>query len=256
MKKNLLVIIFFYVLSLSNLLGQPDVTMSQNDDQVSSYWLNTVPFYSLPKIKLNKYYNSLLEIKIPRDTIRSTNGKITSVHIKSIRIIGIKGIPEGLSYYPSIVNNDTRKSFSFHLELYGRATRKPTSNISAKLSVTFSLNNGKSIVRTFNIDNIVIREDTSHGLETAFDNNIGLKSLKSYPNPVSNTTEISFWSSKLQLVEFEVRDAIGNLKYKQTFTAKVGSNKISFSQKDLPNGLYLYSIKNKDITLAKRLIVK
>jgi len=112
------------------------------------------------------------------------------------------------------------------------------------------------LVRSFNIRNISLREDTRRNMETTGDNSIGLKSLKSYPNPINDVTEVSFWSSKLQLVEFEVRDAIGNLRFKQTFTAKMGSNKISFSQKDLPNGLYLYSIKNQDITLAKRLIIK
>ncbi len=255
MNKNLLVVIFFYVLSISTLIGQPDVTLSQEDEQVSSYWLNTVPFYSLPKIKVGKYYNSLLEIKIPRDTLRSTNGKITRVHIKDIRILGIEGIPQGISYSSSIVKNKNEKYFSFYLELYGRAKSKPESSIISDMSVTFSLDNGKSMVRDFDINNIVLSEDKTRELETT-DDGIGLKSLESYPNSINNKTEVSFWSSKLQLVEFEVRDAIGNLKFKQTFTAKVGSNKVSFSQKDLPDGLYLYSIKNEDLTLAKRLIIK
>ena len=255
MNKNLLVILFFYVLSISTLIGQPDVTLSQDDEKVSSYWLNTVPFYNLPKIKVGKYYSSLLEIKIPRDTIISTSGNISKVHIKRIRVTSVKGVPEGLSYSPSLVNLDEENYFSFYLELYGRARNKPTNSIVAQLSVTLSLNNGKTLVRTYNIKHITLKEDRSVKFETASDG-IGLKSLKSYPNPTSDITEVSFWSSKLQLVEFEVRDAIGNLKFKQTFTAKTGSNKISFSQKDLPNGLYLYSIKNEDITLAKRLIVK
>ena len=255
MNKRLLVILFFYVLSISTLIGQSEVTLSQDDEQVNSYWLNTVPFYSLPKIKVGKYYNSLLEIKIPKDTVRSTNGKISKVHIKRIRIIGIDGVPEGLSYSPSIVDRDKDNFISFYLELYGRALSKPIENITAKMSVTFSLNNGKSLVRNYEIKHITLKEDTSVKFETA-DDGIGLKSLKSYPNPINDVTEVSFWSSKLQLVEFEVRDAIGNLKFKQTFTAKVGSNKISFSQKNLPNGLYLYSIKNDGLTLAKRLIIK
>ncbi len=255
MNKNLLVIIFIYVLSISALMGQSEVTLSQDDEKISSYWLNTVPFYSLPKIKVGKYYSSLLEIKIPRDTIISTNGRISRVHIKRIKVINIKGIPEGLSYSPSLVDVDDVNFFSFFLEIYGRAVSKPASSIISKLSVTYSLNNGKTLVRTYDIKHITLKEDTSTKFETASDG-IGLKSLKSYPNPTSDITEVSFWSSKLQLVEFEVRDAIGNLKFKQTFTAKMGSNKISFSQKDLPNGLYLYSIKNEDITLAKRLIVK
>ena len=255
MNKNLLVIIFFYVLSVSTLMGQSEVTLSQDDEKVSSYWLNSVPFYNLPRIHVGKYYSSLLEIRIPRDTIITTNGKVSRVHIKNIRVLNVSGMPEGLSYSPSLVDSDKNKFFSFYLEIYGRARSKPVSSIVSKLSVTYNLNNGKTLVRTYVIKHISLKEDTSPKFETDNDG-IGLKSLKSYPNPTSDITEVSFWSSKLQLVEFEVRDAIGNLKYKQTFTAKTGSNKISFSQKDLPNGLYLYSIKNEDVTLAKRLIVK
>jgi len=154
MNKNLLVIIFFYVLSISALMGQSEVTLSQDDENVSSYWLNTVPFYSLPRIKAGKYYGSLLEIKIPRDTIRSTGGRILKVHVKQIRIINVEGIPEGLSYSPTIVDKDDHKYFSFFLELYGRTKSKTSSNIVAKMSVTFTLNNGKSLVRAFNIKNI------------------------------------------------------------------------------------------------------
>ncbi len=256
MKRNLLVILLMYALSISSLMGQSvGATLTQNDEQVNTYWLNTVPFYSLPKMKEGKYYNSLLKIKIPRDTIISVNGRISKVHIENITVISVEGIPKGISYSPSIVDKDNNKHFSFYLELYGRAQVKPKENISAELSVTLSYNNGKSLVRTYRIKNIILKEDSSAEFETG-DNGIGLKSLKSYPNPINDITEVSFWSSKLQLVEFEVRDAIGNLKFKKTFTAKMGSNKISFSQKDLPNGLYLYSIKNEDITLAKRLIVK
>jgi hypothetical protein len=255
MKKKLLLITFFYMLSLSSLIGQPDVTLLQEKENISSYWLNTVPFYDLPKIKIGKYYNNKLEIKIPKDTIMSINDKISKVHVKTVNILGIEGVPNGLSYSHSIVEHKNEKFIHFYLELYGRALVKPTSGIRADMSVTFTLNNGRSLVRSFEIKNILLREDRTKNLETA-ESSIGLKSLKSYPNPLNNKTEVSFWSSKLQLVEFEVRDALGNLKYKQTFTAKVGSNKVSFSQKDLPNGLYLYSIKNQDITLAKRLIVK
>jgi len=256
MNRNFIVILFVYVLSISTLIGQPDVTMSQNNDHKNSYWLNTVPYYSLSNIKLGKYYSSTLEIKIPRDTIRSTNGRITRVHVSRIEVIGVNGLPEGLSYSPKITDSDNHNYFSFNLEIYGRARAIPDKSITAKLSVTFSRNNGNSIVRTYKIGNIILKEDRSTKFETSIDEGIGLKSLKSYPNPINDITEVSFWSSKLQLVEFEVRDAIGNLKFKKTFTAKMGSNKISFSQKDLPNGLYLYSIKNEDITLAKRLIVK
>ncbi len=239
----------------SLLMGQDDATLFQDNDNTTSYWINTVPFYNMPKVKVGKYYNHKLEIKIPKDTIRTSNGKIRRLEIKNISVISVHNVPKSLSYSPHIVKNSSENYFHFYLDLYGRVSQRPTSLINVKLSVTFSINKGKSMVRTYEIKNISLREDKSRTMET-FDDGIGLKSLKSYPNPLNNKTEVSFWSSKLQLVEFEVRDAIGNLKFKQTFTAKVGSNKISFSQKDLPNGLYLYSIKTDDQTLAKRLIIK
>jgi len=236
-------------------MGQNSGSLLQENNYTTSYWLNTVTFYNMPKLKSGKYYNQKLEIKIPRDTINSRNGKIMRVKIKNIDVIGVFNVPEGLSYSPSIVDNSGEKFFRFYIQIYGRAVSISSAPITAKLSVTFSRENGKSIVRTYDIKNILIQENNTQQFET-YDDKVGLKSLKSYPNPMNNKTEVSFWSSKLQIVEFEVRDAIGNLKFKKTFTAKVGSNKVSFSQKDLPNGLYLYSITSEEQILAKRLIVK
>jgi hypothetical protein len=221
----------------------------------NSYWLNTVPFYRLPDIRIGEYYSESIEIKIPKDTISSIGGSVRKVKLKKLHLISVNNIPQGLSYSPDIINNPDESYFRLQLKVYGRAKKFSSVSLKVKVSITFTIDSGKSLVRNFDINNITIRRDRNIGLETA-SSKIGLKSLESYPNPISNKTEVRFWSSKLQLVEFEVRDAIGNLKYKKTFTAKVGSNKVSFSQNDLKNGLYLYSIKTEDQILAKRLIIK
>ncbi|MEN8138349.1 MAG: T9SS type A sorting domain-containing protein [Bacteroidota bacterium] len=255
MIKNLRFFVFAYILFSSVLMGQDDNVQLQDDNYTNTYWLNTVPFYDLPDIKVGEYYNHRLEIRIPKDTITSMSGRLTKVKIEKLRIVGVNNVPRGLSYSPSVVDNSDENYYRLYLELYGRIARVSSSNIDIEINTTFSIDSGKSLVRRYEIKNISIREDTNIDLETSSDK-IGLKALEYYPNPISNKTEVRFWSSKLQLVEFEVRDAIGNLKFKKTFTAKVGSNKVSFSQKDLRNGLYLYSIKNDDQILAKRLIIK
>ncbi|MCK5782631.1 MAG: T9SS type A sorting domain-containing protein [Flavobacteriales bacterium] len=237
------------------MIGQNIGGIKQDNNEVNVYWLNTVPFYNMPDIKIGEYYTNGVEIRVPRDTITSISGSIRRVKLKKLKLISVQNIPNGLSYSPTIIDNADESFFRLQLKVYGRVASITTANIKIKVGITFTVDSGKSLVRTFEINNVTLRKARNSHMET-YSDKIGLKGLESYPNHVSNKTEVRFWSSKLQLVEFEVRDAIGNLKYKKTFTAKVGSNKVSFSQDDLKNGLYLYSIKTEDQLLAKRLIIK
>lgn len=255
MIKKLLFLYIIVFFSLAKVLGQDEFAILKDDNSVSTFWLNNVTFYELPNVEVGAYYSHSLQIKIPKDTISTVGNRVLRVKIKDIKVLSILNVPEGLSYSHSVVNKSDKDYFLFTLDLYGRALSDPKNLMNARLSTTLSVDNGKSIVRTYDVKNISVISRSRNTFET-FSKEIGLKSLQYYPDPISNTTEVSFWSSKLQLVEFEVRDAIGNLKFKKTFTAKVGSNKVSFSQNELPNGLYLYSIRSDDQVLAKRLIVK
>ena len=257
MTKKILALVLFIFSVTSFIMGQENNNASQDKNKVNTtkYWLNTVPFYQLPNAKEGDYYSHNLEIIVPKDTIRTLNNKVVKLHIKDIRITGLTNLHKGISYSPTIVDNPDEDVIHLILYFYGRVINVNNSPITINTRVTFNIDNGKSLVQQFEIKNIIIKEDKSTKIDHN-DDEIGLKSLKYYPDPFNNKTEVSFWSSKLQLVEFEVRDAIGNLKFKKTFTAKVGSNKVGFSQKDLPNGLYLYSVRTDEFVLAKRLIIK
>lgn len=257
MKYNLLKILFSLLLSSSILIGQKNKNFIKNCDTTEScYWLNTSTFYNMPKMKIGKYYNHALNIKIPKDTIISINGSIKHVNIKDIKIIKVNNIPKGMLYSHSIMKSEKASYILFHLQVYGRATNTSALPINVKLKVSLLTDKLEEIEGNYTINNISIKEDNKILKMETYDKSIGLKSLRSYPNLMSSHAEISFWSDKLQVVIFEVKDAIGNLRYKRTFTAKVGNNKFSFSKENLPNGLYLYSVKSEGQFLAKRLIIK
>lgn len=255
MIKRLLYIVTIIFISTANIYSQEDARLLSSENDKTLYWVNTVPFYNIPGAKVGEYYSHQIEFRIPKDTISSIADKVMQVKLKELQIISVNDIPNGLSYSQSIVDNSDESYFHIYLDIYGRLQSEINKSVSIDLSATLSVNNGKSVVRTNRISNIIFRKlEPGEGLET-YQGNVGLKSLRYYPSPIANRTEVSFWSSKLQLVQFEVRDAIGNLKYKKQFTAKMGSNTISFSQDELPNGLYIYSIRTENQILAKRLIV-
>jgi hypothetical protein len=254
MLKRLLYITLFTLFTWA-LFAQDKPAVLDQKEITSVYWVNTVPFYNIPGAKIGEYYEHKIEFRVPKDTISSIGGKIMKVAIKELEIIDVENIPEGLLHSQSVINNSDEDFFRIILDIYGRLESFPKNSINIDLSVTLSVNNGKSVIRTNRIENILMKKvSQSEKLET-YMGDIGLKGLRYYPDPMTNKTDVNFWSSKLQLVEFEIRDAIGNLKFKKTFTANVGSNTISFSQDELPDGLYLYSVRTENQILAKRLIV-
>lgn len=75
------------------------------------------------------------------------------------------------------------------------------------------------------------------------------------PNPFYDKTEIRFSSVNQTNVEFKVFNMLGAVVYNSEFTAEKGVNKITIESNSFAPGVYVYSIKNGDKTITKRMIV-
>ena len=64
-----------------------------------------------------------------------------------------------------------------------------------------------------------------------------LSLVSAYPNPFNVTTKINFQSTKVQLVEFTVKNLLGKTVYFETVDTKVGYNSILFNRDDLVKGM-------------------
>lgn len=75
------------------------------------------------------------------------------------------------------------------------------------------------------------------------------------PNPFSAVSEINFTSGMPATVEFRVFNMLGSMVYVKTIRAEKGLNTITLDGASFPQGIYMYSLKNGDKTITKRMIV-
>ncbi|WP_372768554.1 T9SS type A sorting domain-containing protein [Lutibacter sp.] len=83
-----------------------------------------------------------------------------------------------------------------------------------------------------------------------------LLSVSAYPNPFSTDTSINFRSSKVQTIEFTVKNLLGTTVYAEQIDANAGYNAIPFNRNSLTKGMYIYSLQTDVEIVSKRLIIK
>jgi hypothetical protein len=67
-----------------------------------------------------------------------------------------------------------------------------------------------------------------------------------YPNPVTNSVEISFRTTSEEAVTLYVYDYSGNIKSTQQIQSLRGNNKVSLDTRNLPAGMYLLNISSEN----------
>jgi len=80
------------------------------------------------------------------------------------------------------------------------------------------------------------------------------KLFQNTPNPNISGTKILFNTPQEELIQFYVTDIFGKIIYKEDYSAQKGVNTINFN-KNLMNGVYFYSIQNKNRIITKRMII-
>jgi type IX secretion system substrate protein len=83
-----------------------------------------------------------------------------------------------------------------------------------------------------------------------------LTSVSAYPNPFNVSTKINFQSSKIQVIEFTVKNLLGKTVYLEQVNAKIGYNTIPFYRDDLTIGMYIYTLQTKNEIISKRLVIR
>lgn len=79
--------------------------------------------------------------------------------------------------------------------------------------------------------------------------------LQNNPNPFSNITTINFTSPKTGDLDLKVFNLLGAVVFSKTIRAEKGLNEYELDGGVFTPGIYMYSIKNGDKTITKRMIV-
>jgi len=83
-----------------------------------------------------------------------------------------------------------------------------------------------------------------------------ITSVSAYPNPFNVKTNIKFKSTKIQRIEFTVKNLLGKTVYLEPINAKIGYNTIPFNRYNLIKGMYIYTLQTKHEIISKRLVIR
>jgi hypothetical protein len=93
-------------------------------------------------------------------------------------------------------------------------------------------------------------------ISLSFSQESSIDNLSAAPNPFTNSTKISFSSTTNATVFFTIKNILGNTVYRKQVQTKSGKNYIPFYKNDLPTGMYIYSIQDKERTISKRIVIR
>ena len=79
--------------------------------------------------------------------------------------------------------------------------------------------------------------------------------LENHPNPFVEKTEIFFTSKDAGIIEFTIYNGMGELVYSREISAKKGMNAFEVALPGIAPGIYMYSIKQGDSRVTKRMII-
>jgi len=78
---------------------------------------------------------------------------------------------------------------------------------------------------------------------------------QNFPNPFSESTQITFTSPKADRMNLMVMNAMGELISRQDIQVNAGSNSIKLSAGNLAAGIYLYTLSNGECTVTRRMVI-
>jgi len=143
--------------------------------------------------------------------------------------------------YPIPVNATTT-AYSIALSDFTDGSGNPA-NLTDVKTIVFSLQGHFTSFEAFslNVQQVAFRETTTLGTDT-FDAQTTAEALV-YPNPMTNSTTLSFTSLQAENVSVVIYDQLGRAVMQQNYNANPGQNKVQLFRQDLNRGIYLVRLE-------------
>lgn len=260
-----------------NLNAQPVPTCSLNPVFVASNSVGISPDSATNFIQgtVGVPYVQNITVKVPLDTVSASikfcfNRFVLSNPTGTVNY----GLPPGLYFgsstaavangtinsaislkFPGNANNcasiygtpTTAGTYTLHLKVDAYATVQPFGNCSPTPNVTGGTNISTSFLNYY-----IIKINAATGLQEIGKNSFNLDNI---PNPFTNSTTIRFFLAEEGMAKLEVHNMLGKLVYTTDVNGQLGNNEYVFNAKNLSNGMYFYTIKYKNFSETKRMIL-
>jgi hypothetical protein len=279
MKRNLLfAFLFTAVLGITDSLGQASCTPSLSCLGTATEGICPDSATGIPAAYLSTTYNTTVSVKIPAVyTYMSTTYNLTHFVITDVEIDTTAGstgsyVPLsaiGLTYLGNGSNTPsgatgvsglTMTKFCYWVApgnacviVSGTPNKAGVFPIRIKSQIrTVIFGSGVWIPAPDNTDYKMTVLATS-GIESASALKFELK--QNNPNPFNSSSKIDFIAATSSEVEFKVFNMLGSVVYAKTLKAEKGQNTFELDASSFSPGIYVYSMKNGDKTITKRMIV-
>lgn len=219
-------------------------------------------------------YSQNLTIKVPKDT-NSIIGKMcfNRIEVSTNTTVANFNLPPGLSLiggtgvtvtagtykFPGNANTcaqisgtpTTPGSYTLEFRVVPFLTASPLSPCSATPNVT---GGSGSLVAPSILKYYIINIQATAGVNEQVNNRSF--ALNNYPNPSEGKTTLKFRVGDIAPVQVKVYNLIGSEVISENHTSVTGDNTIELDTKNLQPGIYLYSVKYKNYSETRRMVVK
>jgi Secretion system C-terminal sorting domain len=217
------------------------------------------PYYNLNEFCIDHPYNQSMTINVP-STFETSFGTIPLTSISIATQGAIANLPIGITYDCDPPNCVFRANMLGCIILYGTPTGANMAPDTLEFYIDALMDVG--IPLPISLPSSIMPDSyyymilkTPECLVGNFDLGSQFTLLKNSPNPFGSQTLITVESLVSGDFQFEVFDLLGQRLYMQKLRIETGRNELTFDAGELANGVYFYTISNRDGKAVRRMIV-
>ena len=192
-------------------------------------------------------YFQVLDFKVPSNANEVNSGIPATVVVDSFKIIGVAGLPTGLTYECGVTSCIYMGGDQGCILIDGI----PSTSGSYPIVINSIAYSGTLNV-PYDFTGYVINIDAVGVVEIA---ERDFFVTQNSPNPFNGNTLITYYSKRMSNVVFEVYNLLGKKVYSKTYSANWGENIIDFDSGNIPNGVYMYTLIQGDKVVTKKMTI-
>lgn len=218
----------------------PDTSGCKNEGESSQVCPD-----SIPNGMQGVEYHQVITFIMP-DSVSVGNLVLTKIRLDTVENLpaGIRFISAEKEFYPDSV---------YCFELTGNPDDTGTFHIKITLTPFVDvLGNEVAMPPQSDSTNIIMRIEAPSGVDNIVHKEFSL--IPGYPNPFRLSTRIGFYSQKQGSLELVIYNMIGEIIYREHLFATGGKAYFKFTGEDLPSGIYIYTVMNRQTSFKAKLV--
>lgn len=206
----------------------------------------------MPDAQEGVFYNEIIQIKAPSDTVIDTMGFTIPATIDTLQIIGFTNLPSSITYMCDNGNCLWLGGANGCATFTGTPTSADVGNHIIGILA-------RGVVNLGFFGNLVDTLEFTMELEVipfqSINEYISAASLQLTPNPFADVANLSFQALKDERYTLKLIDFTGRTVREYQGMTEAGPNQIAINRESLPNGMYFFSLEIANETITGRMAI-